>query len=239
MILVELGPGHGTLMKDIVRILSKTDTLKLINSIHLIETSPKLQNIQKETLKDISNVFFHKSVDDLPEDSAIFVANEFFDAFPIRQFFEGKELKITSDGLSPHEPDKITEDSPQTMKYFHTILDYLTRYKGVFIIIDYGDLELKGSTLQAVQKHHPVDPFENPGESDLTAHVDFGKLQYTAESRGFSTKFTTQRNFLLSLGIEVYSQKLLPQMPLIQDDLHRLVSPSEMGNLFKVLVIWN
>ena len=239
MILVELGPGHGTLMKDIVRILSKTNTLNLIRSIHLVETSPILQNIQKENLKDLENVFFHHNIDDLPQENAIFLANEFFDAFPIRQFYQGEEVKITLEGLKKNNRDKIIEDSPQTMSYFQKILDFLKINTGIFVIIDYGDLELKGSTLQAIQKHSFVDPFKNPGEADLTAHVNFGNLQSKAQSQGFLTKFTTQRNFLLSLGIQAYSEKLLPKVPLIKNDIHRLISPNEMGNLFKVLIISN
>jgi NADH dehydrogenase [ubiquinone] 1 alpha subcomplex assembly factor 7 len=239
MILVELGPGHGTLMKDITRILFKTKTLSLIHSLYLIETSPKLQEIQKENLLGTHNVFFHKNIDLLPNEPAIFIANEFFDAFPIRQFHGGQELGVTIDGPPDVSDEEIFEDSPQSMNYFQKILDFLKKNKGIFIIIDYGNLAPKGNSLQSVRGHQYANPFQSPGESDLTAHVNFGRFQDTAQSQGFLTKYTTQREFLISLGIEIYAQKLMAQAPHIQTELHRLISPHEMGNLFKVLSIWN
>lgn len=240
MILVELGPGHGTLTKDILNFFKKGNLDHKIDSVHLVETSPLLQKIQKETLSSVQNLFFHENIDTLPNSPAFFVANEFFDAFPIQQFWKGQEIcLVLEDGQLKRQPnppdDEIEEFSPQSIAYFEKILSFLKQNGGVFIIIDYGFLEVKGNSLQAVQSHQYADPFQNPGQRDLTAHVNFGKLKHIAELQGFKTHFTTQGDFLRSLGIQEYGIKHPPLL----NDIHRLISSSEMGELFKVLVIWN
>ncbi len=233
MILVELGPGHGTLMCDILRILQKIEAK--IDSVHLIEVSPKLQNIQKNNIRSVYPVFFHENLGSLPQSPAIFIANEFFDAFPVRQFNGDHEIYISLDNqgdLIRLVNGDIKEKMSQAIDYFIKALDFLKINGGVFIIIDYGEYQGQGDTLQALGRHEFQDPFKNPGLYDLTTHIQFGVFDEIAKNQGFKTKFQTQNEFLSFLGIEQQAKKLN-----LEKDLDRLMF--DMGTLFKVLVIYS
>jgi SAM-dependent MidA family methyltransferase len=233
MILVELGPGHGTLMSDIARILKRANIH--VDSIHLVEVSKKLREIQKKTLVHIQNVYFHDHIQDVSQGPAIIIANEFFDAFPVKQFYAGQEIKITFEGgkfkkIPCADGSQIQEEMAQAIVYFRQVLDFLKVGGGVFIIIDYGSYEGQGDTLQALYRHQYANPFENPGQADLTTHIRFREFETIAKDQGFKTHFQTQKEFLTSLGAHKYAEKLH-----LKADLHRLIG--DMGELFKVLII--
>lgn len=233
MILVELGPGHGTLMSDMLRVLEKIQAK--IDSVHLIEVSPKLQGIQKNNIKSSHPVFFHDHLDSLPQSPAIFVANEFFDAFPVKQFNGDQEIRIGLDErgeLKRLSNGDIKEEMSKAIDYFNKILNFLKKNGGVFIIIDYGAYQGQGDTLQALGHHEFQDPFKNPGLYDLTTHIQFGVFEKIAKNQGFKTNFQTQGQFLESMGIMFYAAKL----DLLRD-AKRLTY--DMGDLFKVLIIYS
>lgn len=271
--LIELGPGRGTLMADILRSMGKFKTKFKLN-IHMIEMSEKLVATQQEKLREFSaNINWHKNLDELKADldhsPCLFVANEFFDALPISQYeylnniwYERmvgvKDGKITPtlsmDSVTPNLPNilkdraadgAIYEDSPASLYYLTKLTDILKRNQGVALIIDYGhDGHGFGDSLQSVKQHKYTQIFENLGTQDITAHVNFTTLKQGAEVQNVNaSSVVTQANFLGDLGISLRAQMLIrknPEQELeIAQGLNRLVGEDEMGNLFKVLCIYN
>ncbi len=222
---VEFGPGRGTLMDDFLRGIKIMPHFQ--PEIHMVETSPVLKKIQQEKLHGI-NIKWHGQFPVLGK-PAIVIANEFFDALPVKQFVGKTERMVVNDSERlafnlPAEDGAITEicaDGKHIMKK-------ISAHASAGVIIDYGYFEPKGiDTLQALKGHQFQHFLENPGEADLTAHVDFEALANAAEK---PVKLQTQRDFLLSFGADVRARILG-----VEDDLERLVTPEQMGTLFKVL----
>jgi SAM-dependent MidA family methyltransferase len=258
--LAELGPGRGTLMADILRATKGVPGFADAMDIVLVEASPALRAVQRETLGgDI--VAFVDTTDALPEQPLFLIANEFFDALPIRQFVrdgaQWRERQVGLDGnalclgLGPALPqpglrDRIEDtkdgDLIETATGFAAtlapVVDRIHRLGGTGLIIDYGDWRTLGDTLQAVQNHQSVDVLAAPGHSDLTAHVDFEALCQAAAPCAYS-RVTPQGVFLERLGIADRARKLATTLSGAARDSHiaahrRLTHPQEMGNLFKV-----
>jgi NADH dehydrogenase [ubiquinone] 1 alpha subcomplex assembly factor 7 len=236
--LVELGPGRGTLMADALRALGKVPGFHEAVRVHLVERSPLLRARQRAAmaasglarppawLNDFSQV---------PREPALVVANEFFDAMPIRQFeraADGWRERLVDAGDSgfrfvhspplarPHlipehlreAPEgSVVEVSPAGLRAAHTIADRLRRLPGAALVIDYGHAEsAAGDTLQAVRAHAFADPLACPGEADLTAHVDFAALKRVAEAAGARVEGPlAQGDFLERLGIRLRERALL------------------------------
>ncbi len=182
---VELGPGRGTLAVDALRAMRAAG---LAPDVHLVETSPVLRARQAERLPDAR---WHEVITTLPADRPLLiVANEFFDALPIRQMIGGRERRVAlaADGSfrpDPATPAEIAEDSPASHAIARELAGRLADQGGIAIIIDYGYVgPAHGDTLQAVANHRPVEPFASPGEVDLTAHVDFTALALAAANSG-------------------------------------------------------
>ncbi|MEM9578704.1 MAG: SAM-dependent methyltransferase [Pseudomonadota bacterium] len=258
-ILAELGPGRGTLMKDALRATATVPGFLEASHLVLIEASPRLRQIQQETLAG-HPVSFEDRAEDLAQAPLFFVANEFFDALPIRQFQRsgngwrerqvGLDGEILALGLGPimaqpalrHRLEDtaegdIIEDSPTTAPVISELTSRIRQNGGAGLVIDYGDWRSKGDTLQAVRAHSYVDILEAPGTCDLTAHVDFEALALA--SRCPHSKLTPQGVFLERLGITARSQALARHLSGEALDTHvsahrRLTHPDEMGNLFKV-----
>lgn len=258
--LAEAGPGRGTLMKDILRATRAVPGFVQAANITLIEASPFLQNIQRETLQEYAPDWIG-SVDALPPMPLFFVANEFFDALPIRQFIrDGKHWRercVGADnttlqfGLSPPlappelvhrladtKDGDLVEICPAATSIAAQIGQIIEARSGCALIIDYGDWRSQGDTLQAVKNHGFVDPLETPGDADLTAHVDFEALCRAVACR--HTRLTPQGVFLERLGISQRAQTLLSGAGAnTRKDVtlahKRLTHPSEMGNLFKTI----
>ncbi|MEP9373940.1 class I SAM-dependent methyltransferase [Mesorhizobium sp. KR1-2] len=228
-ILAEIGPGRGTLMKDMLRTLSKLDPGFLAQaSVAMVETSPRLAEVQRKTLADApAPVEWAQDIEALAPLPLFIVGNELFDAIPIRQFVRAagtwRERAVALDdagnlqfvagagsldpALLPPDPadaaeGAIVELAPARSALMETIAARIASHGGVGLFIDYGYLSPGvGDTLQALRKHRYEDVLENPGLADLTTHVDFHALAQAARSHGLDARLSTQGDFLLGLGL--------------------------------------
>ena len=238
-IYAELGPGRGTLAADALRVLRSAG---FAGESHLVETSPVLGQAQKENVPD---AHWHERVTDLPARPLLVVANEFLDALPVRQFVGAVERRVTiaAGELAFDRDGEIVEDSPARDEAVASIAICLAAKGGVALFIDYGhERSGPGDTLQAVRRHGFTPVLADPGEQDLTAHVDFEAVARVASDAGAKvTSVVTQGEWLIRLGIESRAQALSRANPErldeIQSALHRLTSSEEMGALFKVIAI--
>ncbi|WP_419903793.1 class I SAM-dependent methyltransferase [Kiloniella sp.] len=234
--LVELGPGRGTLMSDMLRAAGMVPGFLQTLQVHLIEVSPNLKKKQKEALSGF-NVTWHSDLTTLPEGPTLFIANEFFDALPIKQFErspEGwserlitlsedeKELNFTlspaskaiesllPESLRTAPEGAVIELSPIASTITDMISHHILEHGGAALFIDYGwDIPTAQPTLQAVKAHkkHPV--LQEPGTADISALVDFPTLVTTALNAGVAAHGPiTQGDFLRSLGIEQRAEML-------------------------------
>jgi SAM-dependent MidA family methyltransferase len=236
---VELGPGRGTLAADALRMLRAAG---FRGEVHLVETSPVLRDRQKEAVPD---AHWHDSVDDLPARPLLLVANEFFDALPIRQHVDGIERRVigVGGGLAFDRDGEIVETSPARDGAVRSIATCLSVKGGVALIVDYGHARsAPGETLQAMRAHRYAPVLAEPGEQDLTAHVDFEAVAAAAREGGAHvTPLLTQGEWLIRLGIEARAQALSRANPecaaWIETALNRLTAPDQMGHLFKVVAL--
>ncbi|MEQ8658494.1 MAG: class I SAM-dependent methyltransferase [Hyphomicrobiales bacterium] len=263
--LIELGPGRGTLMADILRITKLDAQFMRAVGVHMVETSPVLRNKQSETLKPLGiTPTHHAMLDTLPEGPALFVANEFFDALPTNQWvrtskgWNARKIGLDEAGAlvfgvdpTPMQPPKpihamppgtILEHSPAQDAVMRQLAEHIRDHGGAGLIIDYGALEQgTGDTLQAVHAHQKVDPLANTGEADLTTHIDFAHLARLAdESDVQSIGLAEQGRFLLDLGLLQRAGTLgAGSAPEVQEAIslavERLAGDTAMGKLFKVL----
>jgi NADH dehydrogenase [ubiquinone] 1 alpha subcomplex assembly factor 7 len=260
--LVELGPGRGTLMADVLRATAK---FGFAPAVHFVETSDVLRSVQ---LRNVPNAIFHLSLETLPRTGPLFVvANEFFDALPVRQYVathSGWRERVVArdrgskfivlpgakavDHLVPADVraapnDSIYETSPETSEMVLELSRRLHDQNGAMLVIDYGyTLPGLGSTLQAVKAHAFADPFDNPGDHDLTAHVNFPEIVNLAQMRNLRVSGPVgQGPWLQALGLDVRAEQLSVHSPERAGDVQsmrdRLVEPAQMGSLFKVLAI--
>ncbi|HKJ75013.1 MAG TPA: class I SAM-dependent methyltransferase [Alphaproteobacteria bacterium] len=266
ILLVELGPGRGTLMKDALRVASVVPDFKRTIDPHLVETSPTLISVQRTNVQGS----WHDRFEDVPRGPLLVIANEFFDALPIHQFekkgdgWHERQVGLNDSGefvytsaqqpcserppipetLEGLGPGAIVETCPDGLALAGTLADRVCRDGGAALIIDYGHVQsAPGETLQAVKSHsyHPV--LSEPGDADVTAHVDFAALKKTAEERGAAVLGPVPQGcFLRDLGIEQRADALrrgatAAQARDIQSGLMRLTDPRAMGQLFKVMAI--
>jgi NADH dehydrogenase [ubiquinone] 1 alpha subcomplex assembly factor 7 len=239
VIYAELGPGRGTLAADALRVLR---SIGFKGEVHLVETSPVLREVQKGALP---SAHWHEQIADLPKKPLLLVANEFLDALPVRQFVGSAERRIQLVGgrLAFDRDGEIFEDSPARAKAVAAIAEHLLEHGGVALFIDYGHLETApGDTLQAVRSHAFVPFLENPGEQDLTAHVDFDAVGRAAREAGaLVTRAAPQGEWLLRIGIQARARSLSASNPSrseeIEASLQRLTASGEMGTLFKVMAV--
>ena len=258
--LAEIGPGRGTLMADVLRATKGVAGFHAALSVHFIETSPSLRKRQAEA---VPGATWHDDVSTLPEAPLYLVANEFFDALPIRQFSRDAEgwrehmvgvqgdtlvlglsapapIALLDDRLADTKPGDIVEHCPALRGIVQTISTKIETHGGAALIIDYGDWHSQGDTLQAVQNHSPANPFANPGLADLTAHVDFEAIAKAAHA---FTRVTQQGVFLERLGFTARAQALAKGLTGDALEAHigahrRLTHPDEMGSLFKVIGLY-
>jgi NADH dehydrogenase [ubiquinone] 1 alpha subcomplex assembly factor 7 len=259
---VELGPGRGTLAADALRAMARFQCVP--QNIHFVETSPILRAAQ---LARVPNAIHHDDIDDLPDDGAvIIVANEFFDALPVHQYIrtsggwrermverQGARLAAVpgatpADDLIPAAlrnaaEGSIVETAPVSAAIIQRGAFRLARQGGAMLVIDYGySGPAAGDTLQAVKAHRFADPFADPGEVDLTTHVDFTALAVSAQSAGAAVSpVATQGDWLQRLGIDARLQSLAAaaadRAEELQGQRDRLVAADAMGELFKVMAI--
>ena len=234
---VELGPGRGTLAADALRVLRQAG---FRGGVHFVETSPVLRAEQAERISDAR---WHDAVEDLPPSPLLLVANEFFDALPIRHWVAGQErrVSITDDALAFTSDGPIREDSPAREGVMRAIASHLANRGGVALVIDYGHGRSGGGdTLQAVSEHRYAIALDNPGEQDLTAHVDFEALA-NAAGEAEVTAVVSQGDWLERLGIGTRAAVLAKAHPErvneIAAERQRLCDAGAMGDLFKVMAI--
>lgn len=271
--LIEMGPGRGTLMADALRATRNVPGFHDAASVQLIEMSPVLREKQASALtryrESIGEVSWYRDLSQIDDGPAIIIANEFFDALPVRQFqrvlaswrermiglnetmdalvfvlcqelvkthFIPEPLRDASDG-------EWAETSPAGLRTMHTLADRLAQQGGAGLVIDYGHtVTAPGETLQALQDHKFADVLANPGEQDLTTHVDFAALGRIAKDAGSAIHGPVlQGNFLNALGLSARARRLAvsakddAQAASVIAGADRLADPSQMGALFKVL----
>ncbi len=263
---VELGPGRGTLMSDALRAARIVPEFRAALDVTLIEASATLAEIQHDTLLTAgAPVAWGASADEAPEGPAIFLANEFLDALPVRQYVRSnnrwRERHVALDksgglmfapGRQPEpfipaagEEGDIIETCPTGHRLVYELAGRLVRQGGVALFIDYGhNVTAIGETLQAVRGHRMVDPLIEPGECDLTAHVDFAAMARSARAAGAAVYGPVdQGDFLREIGIDARTQALCARSPERTEEFEqarrRLVGKEtgEMGGLFKAMVI--
>ncbi|WFW29976.1 MAG: SAM-dependent methyltransferase [Wolbachia endosymbiont of Menacanthus eurysternus] len=265
--LVELGPGRGTLILDIIRVTRRYSDFFNSMSIHLIEISPILQKIQKQKLKSL-DVSWHENINSLPKQATIFLANEFFDALPINQFvyynerwYENRVTKrdngslfIIADRFSVKKEimyfntalnsklfyGAVVEVSSFRIDILKKLEEKIYNNKGAALIIDYGYIYPEyRSTLQSLKQHKYVSIFEDIGSSDITALVNFQEL--IDSLRYVDYEILTQREFLYIFGIKERVQALMKNLNSTQKNkifCEYLRLTKNMGTLFKVMMIY-
>jgi NADH dehydrogenase [ubiquinone] 1 alpha subcomplex assembly factor 7 len=263
--LIELGPGRGTLMADVLRAAKALPEFRAALPVHLVEISPALRTRQEQTLRSEHAIQWHDTIESVPDGPAIVIANEFVDALRIQQFVrdsDGWHLRVVGlidDKLGflvmplpmPKQFNKENPDAPngailelRDEATIELLSQRLVRDGGAALVIDYGHATLGfGDTLQAVRNHQYADPLADPGEADLTTQVNFGELVLWARRNGAATYGPiTQGEFLRRLGIVERAARLKAsatpqQVDDIDAALARLTAPDQMGELFKVLAI--
>ena len=261
---VELGPGRGTLATDALRAAKRYG---LEPSIHFVESSTALKDVQ---LAAVPGAQWHHDLSSLPAYGPILlVANEFLDALPVRHLVmteQGWRERMVVPAPDDRAGDRfvciagnqpmdaavpearraaavgtIIETCPGAAATVYEVAGRLIDQGGAALFIDYGhDVLRDGSTLQAVRQHLKVDPFVQPGEADLTAHVDFASLAPIAQSRGAKWLGTVpQGRWLRNLGIEARTATLAGLAPAhaaaLEAAKERLIGEGQMGALFKVM----
>ena len=274
--LVELGPGRGTLMADLLRAAKIRPGFIDAAAVSLVETSPALRAIQARTLAGVE-VNWCASVGEVPQDAPLFlVANEFFDALPARQFVRGErgwhERMVTAkdetlifalspeaafppprswgggppqavEGAGAPPAGAVFESSPASQAIIQDIAHRITVQGGIALIVDYGHAETGfGDTFQAMKTNAYADLLAEPGEADLTFHVDFAALARAAREAGaHMCAIQTQSALLESLGIHARASRLKQMQPDQADNIDsavsRLTGPAQMGALFKAMAI--
>lgn len=266
-VLAELGPGRGTLMADVLRATRAVPGFHDAVQIHLVEASAVLRARQAKALVGLlppERITWHDHIHALPDMPLFLIANEFFDALPIRQFIRdgagwserrigikdgdlqfGRSAPSPQDVLSHRMADTQDGDLVETCPAFDPVMQAIGHridsHGGTALIVDYGDWRSLGDTLQALRGHVPCDPLDGPGTADLTAHVDFEALLTGLPCA--HSRVTPQGVFLERLGITARAQVLAAKLDGSALDTHiaahrRLTHPQEMGTLFKVVALF-
>jgi NADH dehydrogenase [ubiquinone] 1 alpha subcomplex assembly factor 7 len=269
VVLAELGPGHGTLMIDLIRAAAGVPAFRRALRLCLVEASPVLRAEQQRRLASVEPLFVD-DVAQLPAGPLLLVANEFLDALPLRQLVRGgsewteRMVGLDEQGklafvLGPQSPaltllvppslrdqpaGTVVEICAAAAALAASLGGRFAHSAGAALFIDYGYFPSRpGSSLSALRQHRPVGALDNPGEADLSAHVNFAAL---AEAGGRSGAAVwgpvPQGRFLASLGAEARLAALsAPASPeqrvLLASGVRRLIDPEEMGTVFKAMAL--
>lgn len=262
--LVELGPGRGTLMADLMRTTSAiSPKFTHSASLHLIERSPSLRSKQSKTLSSY-NPEWHTELSTIPDGPLIIIGNEFLDALPVEQFVKtsagwcerlvthlqnGFAFTINSlpsatveEAFYDAEDGSVLEQSVAVTQVATEIGRLCAERPAIALFIDYGHTTSSiGETLQAVKQHKYYPVLDTPGEADLTAHVDFAAIAQAARAAGASIHGPVEQGLWLKrLGIEVRQAQLAEgktesERSAIRSSINRLINPEHMGTLFKAI----
>lgn len=257
---IELGPGRGVLMHDMLRATQRLEGFRDAANVVLVETSGPLREEQANLVEDAD---WAAKLDDAPPGPALIIGNEFLDCMPVRQFVRGEdawhEKLVGADegnallfGLSAPlptsdddetEPGAVREIAPTLEALIYALEQRMHEAPARALLIDYGYTRSEGAdTLQALQRHKKVDPLAMPGEADLTAHVDFSRVAHLAREAGLAVHGPIgQGDFLRALGIDYRAKTLADANPAhaerLARELRRLTHAEEMGVLFKVICL--
>jgi NADH dehydrogenase [ubiquinone] 1 alpha subcomplex assembly factor 7 len=260
--LVELGPGRGTLLSDALRATRDVPGFPAAIDLHLVESNARLREQQRQTI-GAYQPHWHERLDDVPQGPLLLVANEFFDALPVRQFhktsrgWHERMVGLTADGerlafalapgatpfapLLPQAADGAEAELCEAARAIAAEIGRRTRQDGGWVlIVDYGYDRGHFASLQAVRSHRGAGILDRPGETDLTIHVDFAALAASAGLRSFGP--VSQAEFLARLGIARRAEILkgrasAEQRQVIDAAVERLIAPDQMGTLFRVLAM--
>jgi SAM-dependent MidA family methyltransferase len=259
--LVEMGPGDGTLMSDLLRAARHAPGFLAAADLWLVEVSEPLRALQAERLGELAQ--WARSLDEVPGGAPLLlVANELLDCLPARQFVRTAvgwaeqvvgldEAGRLAFALAPTPAASLLPDAREGAVYEQSAAQAalgaalgrrVVADGGAALLIDYGRAEPDfGDTLQALRRHAKVDPLACPGEADLTVHADFPAVLAAARAEGAATAILTQGAFLGAMGIGARAEALLRAAPersaRLGRQLHRLVAADEMGELFKAACI--
>ena len=265
--LIELGAGNGEMMSQMIRSFKKFSDFENSCNICILEKSKFLKKTQKIKLKN-KKIKWLKNLDQLDDLPNIFIANEFFDALPIKQFIKKdkfwyeknvnfiknktKLIDILFDmkkfekkiGFNISNKQKFIEFSPLTMDYLRIIAQKIKKKSGGILIIDYGYIGRKlKNTLHSISNHKFTNVLDDFGNSDITYNINFNLVKKIAKEFGLkSSKITSQKKFLLKLGILQRAEILSKNLPFskkadIYFRIERLIDEKSMGELFKVMFI--
>ena len=266
--LIELGAGNGQMIYDMMNSLKRFPEFYKSCKFIILEKSPYLKKIQKKKLKNFK-IKWIKNLSEIREGTNIFIANEFFDALPFKQFFKINNkwieryvkldkknnksfVNINLDikkiekklGFKISNNQKVIEYSPMALEFLKSISKKINNKKGALLIIDYGYLEdSMKDTLIAIKKHKITDLFLEFGNSDITYNLNYKLLKKITNILKLKCQgITTQRNFLINLGIQQRAEIISRSLPFsrkanIYYRLKRLIDKNQMGDLFKVMLI--
>ncbi len=240
--LIELGAGNGEMMQVLVNTFIKFPKFKNSCKINILEKSKLLKKIQKDNIK-YKKIKWLNNLSELNNFPCIFIANEFFDALPIKQFLKKdkkwyeryvnfanlNKLEYLDIPFDMHKFEKkikfkishkqnFVEYSPIAAKYLKTIINKIRLNDGGILIIDYAYIEKEmKNTLQAVSKHKYCNILKNFRNSDITYNLNFNLINMITKQFGpCSSIFTTQKKFLTKLGILDRAEILAKNMPFSQ-----------------------
>tara|TARA_B100001057_G_scaffold157378_1_gene157970 strand:- start:5572 stop:6618 length:1047 start_codon:yes stop_codon:yes gene_type:complete len=248
--LIELGAGNGEMMRVIIESFQNFPVfLKSCNFI-ILEKSPSLIKIQKKKLIR-TNVVWVSKISDIKKSPSIFIANEFFDAIPIKQFVKKKSLwfekfvnfevldkafffekKVDIKNIEKKVNFKISQNqkfiecSEGGLKYLKSISKIIKNNKGGLLLIDYGYTEKKmKNTLQAVSNHKFANILDNIGNIDITHNINFNLFkEFIKQLGGLDNNLTTQKNFLIKMGIKQRAETISKKQSFLKkaDTFYRL-----------------
>ncbi|MGG5887390.1 class I SAM-dependent methyltransferase [Falsiroseomonas sp. HC035] len=260
VLLVECGPGRGTLMADALRAVGEVAApFRQAAQVHLVETSPSLRAAQQRMLGD-AVAGWHDDLSTVPDGPMLLLANEFLDALPIRQFIRRGECWLeryvaegafvervaqTPPPLPPTAPEGAVQEVGEVAQgWIAALARRLATQGGAALMLDYGPAASAfGESLQAVRGQATgLDPLVDPGSTDLTAHVDFAALARVAQGQGAAVGGPLPQGlFLQRLGLMSRAATLAQARPRLAGEIlsgaERLVAAEGMGRLFKALAV--
>jgi SAM-dependent MidA family methyltransferase len=264
VILAEAGPGRGTLMANALRAIGQVaPRFRAALRVHLVETSARLTALQAERVPDAA---WHDAIEELPAGPMLLIANEFFDALPIRQFVRraysrwadcksgGWTERYVCDGAFVEQPSpappraandgEFVEICEAALALAALLGARLAAQGGAALLIDYGpERSTAGDSLQALKDGRPANPLAEPGSADLTAHVDFQAIGEAARAAGAAVHGPVPQGvFLTRLGLYQRTHALARKEPparaaALIESARRLAEPAAMGRLFKAMAL--
>lgn len=241
--ILELGPGNGLMINQIINSLKKIKTFDANFNIYLHEKSESLIKVQKENLNNFKNIVWIKNINKIKQYPTIIIANEFFDAFPIKQFFKinnnwheqcisfKKNIKkiiyyknkINNNILKKYSKffninkSKIIEYPVKIENYLNSISKIIKKNNGIFLTFDYGYSDIVGkNTLRAIKKHKIVDLLKEYTDCDITFDINFNILKNIFKKNNVRCIGAVSQNFFLQkLGIMERASQIVKKQNVI------------------------